>query len=146
MPYLLTMKGNFKISQETIDNFVNYREYCHIDLVIRSAPLIDHLSGFEFPIPPELLGPRKTPDMKTLGANMPGTAYRYGDPMKDPGVNKLLEDYGVKPSKQDDAIEDLVRKNPNPKTYSDHDEQVLRKVLYNPRLHFAKAPKAQAVK
>lgn len=95
------------------------------------------LSEFTFPF--SNLGPKKPAGMKTIGQGLPQIKSKV-NPMFAPETQDLLagdparpySPYNFEDFEQD--IDNIMADNSNPKTFSVHQESVMRQVPYDPSL------------
>lgn len=103
------------------------------------------LSEFSFPI--ERFGAPIPNSMISLGQGLPRPTD-YGDPIQTHETQQLLSAHKAGPFRWDKEVDDLLAQIPQPRTLSEHEKSVMRRVPFGPSLlvEDPSEPRAQAVK
>ena len=87
--------------------------------------------------------------MKTLGTGLPREEYLFGNPIKQPETQKLLDEHEARhkanPFAWRKEVDDLMARNQNPRTFTSQDVSIMARVPYEPRLRLVQDPPQPAV-
>ena len=132
--------------QETVDEIIKYREYyCGWSYGTPCVADRRFLSEFKFPI--ARFGAPMPDSMISLGYGLP-QPIDHGDPIQTYETQQLLEAHKAGSFRWDKEVNDLLAQSPQPRTLSEHEKSVMRRVPFGPSLlvEDPSEPRAQAVK